>query len=613
MKPIRLLTCLAAMLLALFSSRAYAQTTIAKWTFESLSSSFPSYVPGAGVSTTNFYAEQGAQAGVAAITGWHSGYGTPTYSSPVGNGSLRSLSANGWTNYPGDYWQIAVSTTGFTNISLVFDAVGSGTGPRDFKVMYSTDGSTFTQFATYTVVSSPSWTSGSTQVGETYTYDFSSITALANQSTVYFRLVDNSTNNIGGGSGGGVATGGTSRIDNVAVSGSVPGAPSILAQPQGVTNFWGDTATFAVTAGGDNLSFQWYYPNLSTPLANGSSGYGAGMISGSTTNVLVLSYVDTNQAGNYQVIITNTLGSITSSVAHLQIGVRTPILTNIAFLRRNQDTINWRPIDTTNIYSVTGIVTTTINISGSGNSTEFFIQDGNSGICVFMGGDLGGTFLRNQGDLVRVTGPVANFNGLMEFNLNASNPSHSISAALSTGNPMPAVKYFNLGDYANTPYMETNIEGSLIVVSNVFLNQTSLQFASGAMNITNANRKYVGLYVPTTAYGVIGGNVPRIAASITGVMGQYYASLPANDGYQLYLLNYTDLTSTTNVPAMPLYLNKYPTNGPATNVVVSWWGVDPFQLQSATDVMGPYTDVGVTTPPYTNTVNGNLFYRLWQY
>ena len=69
--------------------------------------------------------------------------------------------------------------------------------------------------------------------------------------------------------------------------------------------------------------------------------------------------------------------------------VRTPIVTNIAYVRSLLDHTTWLPTDTTNLYSVTGIVTTPFNISGTGNSTEFFMQDGGSGICVYMGGDFG--------------------------------------------------------------------------------------------------------------------------------------------------------------------------------------------------------------------------------
>lgn len=581
--------------LALLSSQSFA-TTIANWTFETLPSTF-AYTPGNGVSTTNFPADAGAQAGIAALTSKHTAnpvWGTGAFTSPAGCLSSRSLSMSGWTNVPGDYFQVVVSTVGFTNITLSFNQYSSGTGPRDFQVMYSTDGSTFTPFATY-MSGNAVWT--------TNVFDLSSITALANASAVYIRLVDNSITSAGGGT---VGNGGTSRIDNVIVAGTVPGAPSIITQPQNVTNYFGDTASFTVVVGGDpTLSYQWYTNSTPlTALTDGSSGYGAGTIAGSTANTLVLAYVNTNQAGNYLVVVGNSLGYATSQVARLTVNVRTPIVTNIAFLRNNQDHINWLPIDTTNLYSVTGIVTTPFNISGSGVSSEFFMQDGAVGICVFVGG---GTYLPNSGDLVRVIGPVANFDGLLEFNLSASNPSHSVSTPISTGNPLPAPKFFNINDYLNIPYMETNIEGSLVVVSNVFLNQSSLQFASGAMNITNVFRKYISLYVNGNS-DVIGQNVPAIAASIAGVMSQYTSTIPATNGYELDILRYSDLVAATQVPPMPLQIQGTP-----TNVVVSWWAVAPFTLQTAPSVTGTYTDVVGATSPVTNSVDSPAkFYRLKQ-
>ena len=99
--------------------------------------------------------------------------------------------------------------------------------------------------------------------------------------------------------------------------------------------------------------------------------------------------MNTNQAGSYRVVVTNSIGSVTSAPVYLQIKVRTPIVTNIAYVRSRLDHTTWLPTDTTNLYSVTGIVTTPFNISGSGNSTEFFMQDGAAGICVFMGYDFG--------------------------------------------------------------------------------------------------------------------------------------------------------------------------------------------------------------------------------
>ena len=582
----RLLPCLAAILMA--SPLAFGGT-IVQWTFENTPNP----------STAGPYSPA---TGSGSATGSHAS-GSAVYSSPAGNGSSHSYSANYWS--VGDYWQFSVSTIGFQNITVSFDQYGSGTGPGRFTIQWSTDGSTFTQFGgVYNVTNAPTWNSSSSTALNSYTFDLSSITALNNASTIYIRLVDAATTST---SGGTVGTSGSDRVDNFTVSASgVAGSPLIITQPQTNNIYWGDSVTLSVLVSGtDPLSYRWYYPNLSSPLSDGSSGYGVGTITGSTTNTLVLSYVNTNQAGNYQVIITNSLGSITSQIAKLTVNVRTPIVTNIAYLRSYQDHINWMPIDTTNLYSVTGIVTTPFNISGTGNSTEFFMQDGAAGICVFMGGDYGAS-LPNPGDLVRAIGPVANFDGLLEFNLSASNPSHSISAAISTGNPLPAFKYFDINNYSNIPYMETNVEGSLVVVSNVFLDQSSLQFAYGAMNITNENRKYISFYVNANS-DVIGQNVPQFAASIAGVMSQHTTTTPATNGYELDILHYSGLVpGTPPAMVMPLQIQRA-----KTNAVLTWWVTVPFTLQAAPGVTGTYTNIDGATTPFTNNIDSPAkFYRL---
>jgi hypothetical protein len=599
----RLLPCLAAILLA--SPLAFGDT-IAKWTFETSQpgvNTLPA-APGAGNWLTNIVAEQ--PTGTAA--GLHAG--AATYSSTAGNGSSHSFSANTWA--VGDFAQFVVRTVGFQNVTVSFDQISSATGPGVCALQYSTDGVTFTQFgSTYIVSNAPAWSSSSYNAFYSHSYDLSSVSALNNASTVFFRIVcavnlssSAATNTPQGTTT--ISSTGTDRIDNFLVSAStIPGFPSILTQPQTNTVYWGDTVYFNVAATGTSpLSYQWYYPNLSSPLSDGSSGYGAGTIFGSTTNTLVLAYVNTNQTGNYQVVVGNSLGYVTSQVARLTVNVRQPIVTNIAYVRSLLDHTTWLPTDTTNLYSVTGVVTTPFNISGSGVSSEFFMQDGAAGICVFVGG---GSYLPNAGDLVRVTGPVANYSGLLEFNLSASNPSHSVSAPISTGNPLPALKLFNINDYSNIPYMETNIEGSLVVVSNVFLQQSSLQFAPGAINMTNVFRKYISLYVNGNS-DVIGQNVPTIAASIAGVMSQFTSTIPATNGYELDILRYSDLVSTTNVPPMPLQIQRTP-----TNVVVSWWAVAPFTLQTAPSLTGTYTDVVGATSPVTNSVDSPAkFYRLKQ-
>jgi hypothetical protein len=185
-------------------------TTIAQWTFENppLPASAGLYSPAVGSGSAS-----GSHVGAAA------------YSNPAGNGSANSYSSTVWA--VGDYWQFSVSTLGFESISISWDQAGSGTGPSDFILQYSTDGTTFTKVGSDYSVSLVNWSTTTSHSGFTFNPDLSGIASMiADQSGVYFRLVDNSTTAIGGGS---VGTGGTDRIDNFTVTGAqIPDSTSGL-------------------------------------------------------------------------------------------------------------------------------------------------------------------------------------------------------------------------------------------------------------------------------------------------------------------------------------------------------------------------------------------------
>ena len=80
--------------------------------------------------------------------------------------------------------------------------------------------------------------------------------------------------------------------------------PLITGQPVAVTTTIGNNVNFAVTATGTpTLGFQWRLNGNPIPSA--------------TSPTLALSNVQTNQAGGYSVVITNSFGSVTSSVVAL--------------------------------------------------------------------------------------------------------------------------------------------------------------------------------------------------------------------------------------------------------------------------------------------------------
>src|SRR5262249_48907967 len=102
------------------------------------------------------------------------------------------------------------------------------------------------------------------------------------------------------------------EIQNIYVAGSAgkclgsPTPPSIIFQPTSRTVTVEETATFSVTAiGTAPLSYQWRFNEADLVGATGPS--------------ILLSNVQLAQAGNYNVIVSNAVGSVTSAVAVLTV------------------------------------------------------------------------------------------------------------------------------------------------------------------------------------------------------------------------------------------------------------------------------------------------------
>jgi len=97
------------------------------------------------------------------------------------------------------------------------------------------------------------------------------------------------------------------RVRNISGTAALPDAPPTIAvQPQSQTVAGGERVVFRVTAeGASPLTYQWRFNGA--PLANGTSAQ------------LVLTNVSAAQAGNYDCIVTNNFGVITSTVAALTI------------------------------------------------------------------------------------------------------------------------------------------------------------------------------------------------------------------------------------------------------------------------------------------------------
>lgn len=90
--------------------------------------------------------------------------------------------------------------------------------------------------------------------------------------------------------------------------------PTITNQPVSITNLVGSSSSFGVTAGPPPATYEWFF-NTNTPVPAG------------TGSTLTLTNVQLSQAGFYNVVISNSGGSVTSSPALLTLW-QPPVITN---------------------------------------------------------------------------------------------------------------------------------------------------------------------------------------------------------------------------------------------------------------------------------------------
>lgn len=130
-------------------------------------------------------------------------FGGDTLNAQAGVSSGGSLSPQGGTSNGNNGMAIIleVSTLGFTDISVSWAQRGTSTGFDSRTFDYSLDGSSWTNFGTDLGDLTSTW--------EVQSYDLSAVSAIENQSTVFFRIVlDGATNSSG-----------NNRFDNITIAG----------------------------------------------------------------------------------------------------------------------------------------------------------------------------------------------------------------------------------------------------------------------------------------------------------------------------------------------------------------------------------------------------------
>jgi hypothetical protein len=353
-------------------------------------------------------------------------------------------------------------------------------------------------------------------------------------------------------------------VDDLSISfdtnnNAVISGPTISAGPTNLTIPEGNTATFAVTAGGSQpLFFQWYQTNTDTTVVP---------VTGATGATFTTNFVPVSLSGSgYFVVVTNAAPSanvITSSVAVLTVTNAVPVVTNIAYLHTLHNA-NFALTDTNTLYQVEGIVTTSGDMVSSGGQSTYFQDDSGSGMDLFFFTGTGGFSLPSIGDRIRVTGQLSQFQGALEIQLTA-NPAHKLEV-LSSGNTLPTPRFFNFSAGIDPNVMEgyvTNgttaipaVEGSYVIISNVFLGITNTGGAvlpDQTIFATNLTGQKFFLRVPNNpaAQTVLTSLPGTFATSVKGVMSQFQTTGTVLTN--LYAMYY-DLQSNIEVGNPPVIL-----------------------------------------------------------
>jgi len=402
------------------------------------------------------------------------------------------------------------------------------------------------------------------------------------------------------------------------------GPPVISVQPLGSTNYPGKNVSLSVAAlGTPTITYLWRY--------NGGAATNADPTT-TNTSILVIPNVqiDNNTAGNYSCSITNDYGG--TNTVTVKLSVVPPQVVNIDTLHSMVDKTFFLPTNTTAYYTVTNAVVYTHEVTNADGSVnggpftgpangEFYIQDGSGGICVFVAH---GTAQPRIGDIVTVTGPLSQFNSLMELNLSTTDPSTSVIITGHTNTlPAPAVLPFSFtngsGAFISVSNVVRHYIGSYVTLTNVYFpgNAVGGSFASGNYVLTNINGESFTFFLNAANVNVIGQPVPQFASKVSGAMGYFNSATATNRsaGFEIDPSGYSDIVVGPNPPTGVIAV----TGG---GVPVINWPAQPFVPYSvwwSTNVAGPYTAIatGLTFPTaagtYTDSVNINLpasFYEI---
>jgi len=380
-----------------------------------------------------------------------------------------------------------------------------------------------------------------------------------------------------------------------------------------VAAFYHQPTTLSVSASGPpTITYQWYYNNGNPGPNTSDDGNGHLTISDVFTN--------NGTTGAYYAVASNPYGSKTSGV--FTVTASGPPTVSIAFLRTLVDPVNFIATNSSLRWTATGTVTTLTNLT-TGDTSSYYLQDGTGGLNIFVthggGSDAANVrfFAPQQGDVVMFTGFLSSFNSNLELLADTNDLSTSFSILSNNLASLPAPKVIPFSITNNLQFCETNLEGTIVILTNVYFGTnaglTISTTANTTATVTNAAGETFQVLFAFQDLDVAGRTIPAFANMVAGPLTQNLgnAITPRNSGYNVTVTRFSDVVTNP----ITLYATKS-----GANTVLTWSAAPytySYTVRSASSVLGPYTPVATGlrftdfNGTYTDTSAGSeKFYKL---
>ncbi len=189
----------------------------------------------------------------------------------------------------------------------------------------------------------------------------------------------------------------------------------------------------------------------------------------------------------------------------------------------------------------TSVTVKGLALNGSELGDVRYIQDNTGSIAVYASTLLDGV---QRGDTILVTGPLANYNSLLEIS-----PASSVTV-INTGNPLPAPT-----DITCVSGFVEGFEAKLVRVSDAtFTDAGTFSTAGSGTNYDVTDAAGTAQVRVVTTTNIDGTPIPTDPVSITGIMSQYAPG--GTGGYQLLPRDLTDISTGGNPPLISTPLTQ---------------------------------------------------------